>query len=145
MDQRQRWFLKRNISIIHFESPSQFLFRVARLRHVSGQHELLTHSWIIINTEQKIFKGSLNSWNGKPWSQWSHCYQNQIFGIFGPQMFWTLCRWGRSCTSPSSCPCSAARRGCPGQHGDNQCHEGCTCYVITSINPLNHSVISAAS
>ena len=65
MDQRQRWFLKRNISIIHFESPSQFLFRVARLRHVSGQHELLTHSWIIINTEQKIFKGSLNSLNGK--------------------------------------------------------------------------------
>ena len=43
-NQWSEMILKRNIAIKHFESPSQFLLRVASLRHVSGQHELLTHS-----------------------------------------------------------------------------------------------------
>ena len=47
----------KNIAIIHFESPSQFLLRVASLRHVSGQHELLTHfKGITINKDFQCLK-----------------------------------------------------------------------------------------
>ena len=44
-------------AILHFESPSQFFLRVASLRHVSGQHELLTHfKGITINKDFQCLK-----------------------------------------------------------------------------------------
>ena len=48
-------YLRVSQSISEHCRASQFLFRVASLRHVSGQHELLTHSRF------KIFKGFLTT------------------------------------------------------------------------------------